>query len=56
MKSYAFEAEVDDTVALTKDKIAEKIREARDADRSSVLLKINRNGDRRFVAVRIGKS
>ena len=36
--------------------IAEKIREARDADRSSVLLKINRNGDRRFVAVRISKS
>ena len=36
--------------------IAEKIREAREADRSSVLLKINRNGDRRFVAVRISKS
>ncbi len=36
--------------------IAEKIREARDADRSSVLLKINRNGDRRFVALRIEKS
>ncbi|MEK9796609.1 MAG: PDZ domain-containing protein, partial [Alphaproteobacteria bacterium] len=36
--------------------IAEKIREARDADRSSVLLKINRNGDRRFVAIRIKKS
>lgn len=36
--------------------IAEKIREVREADRSSVLLKINRNGDRRFVAVRISKS
>jgi serine protease Do len=36
--------------------ISEKISEARDADRSSVLLKINRNGDRRFVAVRIKKS
>jgi serine protease Do len=36
--------------------IAEKIREAKDADRSSVLLKINRNGDRRFVAVRIDRS
>ncbi|MBN42323.1 MAG: serine protease [Alphaproteobacteria bacterium] len=36
--------------------IAEKIRAARDADRSSVLLKINRNGDRRFVAVRIKDS
>ena len=36
--------------------IAEKIREARDADRSSMLLKINRNGDRRFVAIRIKKS
>lgn len=36
--------------------IVEKIREARAADRSSVLLKINRNGDRRFVAVRIKKS
>jgi serine protease Do len=36
--------------------IAEKIREAKDADRSSVLLKINRNGDRRFVAVQIDRS
>ena len=40
----------------TPGQIAEKIREARDTNRSSVLLKINRNGDRRFVAVRINKS
>jgi serine protease Do len=36
--------------------IVEKIRDARESNRSSVLLKINRNGDRRFVAVRIKKS
>ncbi|MGY8955927.1 MAG: DegQ family serine endoprotease [Alphaproteobacteria bacterium] len=48
--------EVSQEEVKTPGQIAEKIREARDADRSSVLLKINRNGDRRFVAVRINKS
>lgn len=48
--------EVSQEEVSTPGQIAEKIREARDADRSSVLLKINRNGDRRFVAVRISKS
>ncbi len=48
--------EVSQEAVSTPGQIAEKIREARDADRSSVLLKINRNGDRRFVAVRIKKS
>ena len=48
--------EVSQEEVSTPGQIAEKIREARDADRSSVLLKINRNGDRRFVAVRIKKS
>jgi serine protease Do len=47
--------EVSQEEVKTPGQIAEKIREARDADRSSVLLKINRNGDRRFVAVRINK-
>ena len=48
--------EVSQEEVKTPGQIAEKIREARDAGRSSVLLKINRNGDRRFVAVRINKS
>ena len=48
--------EVSQEAVSTPGQIAEKIREARDADRSSVLLKINRNGDRRLVAVRIKKS
>ena len=48
--------EVSQEEVSTPGQIAEKIREARDTDRSSVLLKINRNGDRRFVAVRINKS
>jgi serine protease Do len=48
--------EVSQEEVNTPGQIAEKIREARDTDRSSVLLKINRNGDRRFVAVRINKS
>ncbi|MBS29429.1 MAG: serine protease [Alphaproteobacteria bacterium] len=48
--------EVSQEEVSTPGQIADKIREARDADRSSVLLKINRNGDRRFVAVRIKPS
>ena len=48
--------EVSQEEVSTPGQIAEKIREAREADRSSVLLKINRNGDRRFVALRIEKS
>jgi serine protease Do len=48
--------EVSQEEVSTPGQIAEKIREAKDSNRSSVLLKINRNGDRRFVAVRIDRS